>query len=58
MNTLAHVGALLSSLWLSVFSFDTLGNTYLGTAFVVVFFFVVVSTLRAVEADWREFQDR
>ena len=56
MNVLASIAALIATLWLSVFCFDTLGNAYLGTAFIVVFFFMIVSTLFAVQDDLEDFR--
>lgn len=58
MNVLANISALIATLWLSVFCFDTLGNAYLGTAFVVLFFFVIVSTVFAVQYDLEDFRER
>lgn len=58
MNTLLHAAALLASLWLAVFCFQTLGNTFLGTAFIIVFFFVMVSMFDAIDADSERFRHR
>tara|TARA_Y100000310_G_scaffold340407_2_gene436090 strand:+ start:1535 stop:1717 length:183 start_codon:yes stop_codon:yes gene_type:complete len=55
MNTLPHIAALVASLWLAVFCFDTLSNVYLGTGMIVVFFYVIVSAVFAVAADLAEF---
>lgn len=58
MNTLAHISALGATLWLSVFCFATLSNQVMGTAFIVMFFFMMVATVRAVADDIEGFKDR
>ena len=41
MNTLAHISALPAILWLSVYCFDTLSNTALGAACLIIFLLLI-----------------
>lgn len=51
MNTLATLGAALAVLWLAIYFFVTLDNTFLGMALLGVFLAVVVLVIPAVMDD-------
>jgi uncharacterized integral membrane protein len=57
MNTMAHIAAMVAILWLSIsYLINTLGETELGVALLVLFFMFVPLTLRAIMADIGDFQ--
>tara|TARA_Y100000310_G_scaffold333048_1_gene409809 strand:- start:152 stop:334 length:183 start_codon:yes stop_codon:yes gene_type:complete len=58
MNTMAHVAGLLAALWLSVFAFETLSNSYLGVALLVVFMMLIPMAINAVSDDVRAYKGR
>lgn len=59
MNTMAHLGALVALLWLSVsLMINTLGETELGVAFLIVFVMFIPNTIRAVADDIADWQGR
>ena len=51
MNSAAHVICAVAVLWLSIFSYQTLDNPYLGFVGLGLFFLVVVMTFQAVQDD-------
>ena len=51
MNSLAHVCALVAVLWLSIYAFQVLSNSYLGFVGLGLFFLVVSATVKAVQDD-------
>ena len=51
MNTLLHLTGVLSSLWASIFAFQTLNEQALGGALLVLFFAFAVMTIAALDDD-------
>ena len=51
MNTLVHLAAVLTTLWASVFAFQTLEETALGGGLLALFFFFVALTINAIDDD-------
>jgi hypothetical protein len=59
MNTMAHLSALVSLLWLSLsYSITTLNETELGVAILILFFTFIPLTIKAVGDDIGEFNRR
>lgn len=59
MNTMAHLAALVSLLWLSIsYAINTLAETELGVGILILFFLFIPLTLRAVSDDIQDFQGR
>lgn len=53
MNTLAHLSAVMTSIWLLLYAFTTLDQPLLGMAAVFLTALFVVLTLFAAIQDWR-----
>ena len=51
MNTLLHLAAVLSSLWASIFAFQTLNESALGGALLILFFGFIAMTIAALDDD-------
>lgn len=58
MNTLAHLAATLAILWLAIYAFDTLGETALGVALILMFLLLLVGTFLAAHDDWEILRGR
>jgi len=59
MSTMAHLAALVSLLWISVsLMINTLGETELGVAFLIVFFMFIPLTIQAAADDIADWQGR
>ena len=57
MNTISHIAAAVSVLWLSTEAFDKLSNNYIGFACLALFFLVLAMTVKAVQDDWGIIQE-
>ncbi len=51
MNTILHLTAVLTSLWASIFAFETLSEPALGGALLILFFGFIAMTLAALDDD-------
>ncbi len=51
MNTILHLAGVLSTLWASIFAFETLTEPALGGALLILFFGFAVMTLAAIDDD-------
>ncbi len=58
MNTIAHIAAAVSVLWLSTEAFDRFSNGFIGFALLALFFLMLAMTVKAVQDDWGMFQER
>ena len=52
MNTIAHAGGLVATMFLARFAFVDFGEPVLGWAFIVVSVWVFSSMLLAIHHDW------
>ena len=53
MNTLAHLAAVIASIWLLLYAFLTLDQPLLGLVAVFLTATFLTLTLFAAQADWR-----
>lgn len=56
MNTLIHIACMPAILWLSVYCFDTLSNSALGTASLIIFLMLIPKTIFCAFNDIRDFR--
>ncbi len=57
MNTIAHIAAAVSVLWLSTEAFDRFSNGFIGFACLALFFLMLAMTVKAVQDDWGIIQE-
>ncbi len=57
MNTIPHIAAAVSVLWLSTEAFDAFSNAFVGFSLLALFFLMLVMTVKAVQDDWGMFQE-